>query len=1674
MSILTTLSNDGVPIAGSILIQISIMLAVVLLCLRGLRQSHVVAHAFCVGAIVFCVLAPPVALAVRSWSVAWYEVNLPIPNLPTTGVPSEVSAVGDANRKVDFDPNIYDSAASHLVSDSPSDSFPVDAAVANSQKQAVVNSNTQSIEEGQTESADVRVTVSKDRSARELRNVSVVPLIHNSSESTSPSVARSEAERADRLGASSFSSLFATAIPIALGLWGIGVLALLGRSLHRYRRFRRMTRWVHSVADSEVHALLVEVADICQLKRLPLLVTSQTIPLPFVYGMLRPRIAVPVGMLAQENRPLLRDVLLHECWHVRRGDLWLSGLQRVTKTVYWMHPWVHSLSARMTRLREEICDSHALNHSSPTHYARTLLKLAEGTPTTSLAMPIGVFGDEWSLEERVADLLSATRQREAKLNRLAAWAIACVFAFGFSGLAGIVLTSAVAVEPARPSSQEPTLQPRELLDQVLLRTKLWTGEHAEGVQSLNYQYKLGNRSQAVELLRGASTNRAAWQATTFTSGVHHLIAKPEQFELQAMPLSDDPNIIRLICRPKTPIRVSAGNGISGRWVGYYSHSTDRVELDIDLRRLVPVRERSGSTEIVFSQWLEMQPEQWVPGRVQIAHEGSTWDMHFDVIDKLVWLMSKTTGISKGNSKLIASTMDAQVNEPAVLDRLAAADTKNQTLIAELRRMVMANDAWLNSDLQEIESLDYTFHTHREDILERCYLDQQGLTVFEVVGDGQDQLGGIGERRIALPDGSWAVANSNDRLLWLRKPNPKSTPGFAAQLTGYGRRGCQIDLPIFRIAEHLDSIKWTAAETQRDNLECTVYEARSIPGGIVLGCGTMLASSSWSYVHHIRPTMIQMYVDKNRQVPIHETIISRDRVFEIDYLDWYELAPAQWVPQRINISSKDYFVCEYQFQLVGPGKHWMLKELTSWFEPTNKSRATIQDVRINEDSELGASAVQQIKATQDIYGQKKGGSVAETKEAFALKLGQWLDIGTCRVMLTLADLASFEIQVIADQSDTDAVPILLLDSQGNSIEFVSVALNRSGDQWTGRSPLKSTWDQLQDTRCVLASDTSRDPGGQVGIPVRLSLIPTTLDQPVALSVPDHQSGKTRAAEFTLQQAETGTYTAQVAIVSTNGPQQFPATVSVALFDSTRRLFASGQATESLRVESSPASKQFEIPISLPSQANARTENRPAFAAIAVHNGVATMAPMGSKWGSFYGIREVNVPIEKLFVADDSRCQEIAVQKLARRLADGVLEKEFFDRPYKRERLIERKQTRHDVIGPYGLSLESVLDSPVDKSTLVSAIRLLGHSGHRASLPKLARWFASDDSQIADRAAVSMVMLGDAGALQRVDEILDRPLPDEEADSSDVRRYNQVQKDALIALYCLGSPAGTERLGKTLVGDLQDMASKNEAVPPRVGRIIQLSKLLSYCDEHAVVWLQQATEFLDRHPDLMTNMDQSGFAAGLLKHEKLCRESVRRRILRHERDILYLAKGGRNANLLPIYREMMNQPNTPSRAFGYGVSYLWNLGTPEAMQLLRSFVDRREPQDVSTRMLACEALTALEDDAGLQEALLSLTEVYRAWIPTEESDLQSKGFEDVLESIDEVLERASEQSLREWIAENLAHDELEWQLAIVHCLAHTKSFTDEEVQHLRRWSRSSHARLAQQAEDLLRLGGHLLTK
>lgn len=87
---------------------------------------------------------------------------------------------------------------------------------------------------------------------------------------------------------------------------------------------------------------------------------SVQIATPMVIGVLKPMLLVPVGLATHLSVRELEAVLAHELAHVKRHDYLVNLLQSITEVLYFFHPALWWLSARVREEREHCCDDLAV------------------------------------------------------------------------------------------------------------------------------------------------------------------------------------------------------------------------------------------------------------------------------------------------------------------------------------------------------------------------------------------------------------------------------------------------------------------------------------------------------------------------------------------------------------------------------------------------------------------------------------------------------------------------------------------------------------------------------------------------------------------------------------------------------------------------------------------------------------------------------------------------------------------------------------------------------------------------------------------------------------------------------------------------------------------------------------------------------------------------------------------------------------------------------------------------------------------------------------------------------------------------------------------------------------------------------------------------------------------
>lgn len=169
--------------------------------------------------------------------------------------------------------------------------------------------------------------------------------------------------------------------------------------------------------------------------RAPLeMVVSQTSLEPGVFGIARPVLIWPEGISEHLDDAHLEAILAHEVWHVRRRDNLAAALHMVVEALFWFHPLVWWVGARLVEERERACDEEVVAMGRERRvYAESILKVCEFCVESPLACVSGVTGADLKkrmvhiMTERIVEKLDFSR----KLLLSAAVLSALIIPIGF-------------------------------------------------------------------------------------------------------------------------------------------------------------------------------------------------------------------------------------------------------------------------------------------------------------------------------------------------------------------------------------------------------------------------------------------------------------------------------------------------------------------------------------------------------------------------------------------------------------------------------------------------------------------------------------------------------------------------------------------------------------------------------------------------------------------------------------------------------------------------------------------------------------------------------------------------------------------------------------------------------------------------------------------------------------------------------------------------------------------------------------------------------------------------------------------------------------------------------------------------------------------------------------------
>ncbi len=239
---------------------------------------------------------------------------------------------------------------------------------------------------------------------------------------------------------------------VFLALWICGFAAALYRWWKNWRPVAAAVRAAVSVEAGRELEMLRRIERAAGVQKPIRMLSTQGRLEPGVFGIFRPVLLWPAGISERLADGQMEAILAHEVCHVRRRDNLASALHTVVEAIFWFHPLVWWLGARLVDERENACDEEVLlMGSEPETYAEGILRTCRFYVESPCAAMAGVTGSD--LKKRIERIMARRIGRQLDWGRKLLLAAA-----GIAALTGPIVFG-VASAPAVRAQSQPAATP---------------------------------------------------------------------------------------------------------------------------------------------------------------------------------------------------------------------------------------------------------------------------------------------------------------------------------------------------------------------------------------------------------------------------------------------------------------------------------------------------------------------------------------------------------------------------------------------------------------------------------------------------------------------------------------------------------------------------------------------------------------------------------------------------------------------------------------------------------------------------------------------------------------------------------------------------------------------------------------------------------------------------------------------------------------------------------------------------------------------------------------------------------------------------------------------------------------------------------------------------------------
>jgi bla regulator protein BlaR1 len=224
-------------------------------------------------------------------------------------------------------------------------------------------------------------------------------------------------------------------VPVAiLGVWTVGFTII---ALARFRAWLRVRK---PVGQTIVFCGLSS----CPIRSVPGLLE------PGVIGVFRPILLLPAGIEERLTPPQLEAVLAHELCHIRRRDNLFASIHMIVEAIFWFHPLVWWIGARLVEERERACDEEVLHLGSELLvYAEGILNVCKLYVELPLVCVSGVTGSD--IKKRIEAIMTNRRVLRLTFAKKVTLAAAGIAALAVPIVVGVLNAPRVRAQTAPAS-----------------------------------------------------------------------------------------------------------------------------------------------------------------------------------------------------------------------------------------------------------------------------------------------------------------------------------------------------------------------------------------------------------------------------------------------------------------------------------------------------------------------------------------------------------------------------------------------------------------------------------------------------------------------------------------------------------------------------------------------------------------------------------------------------------------------------------------------------------------------------------------------------------------------------------------------------------------------------------------------------------------------------------------------------------------------------------------------------------------------------------------------------------------------------------------------------------------------------------------------------------------------